>query len=79
MMSQRQTIILNPFPFFSLEYTGAQGNGTVAFPVTLLPFLPKNIKNMGDGERKGLLHALLTLFLLFTSFLFFPIFTYTMP
>lgn len=65
MMSQ--TIILNPFTFCSLEYAGAQGSVTVAFPVILLPFLPKNVKNMGNGGE-GLLDTLLTLFLLFTSF-----------
>lgn len=32
---------------------------------------------MGNGERRGLLDALLTLFLIFTSLLFFPIFIYT--
>lgn len=79
MYDESKTIILNPFSFCSLEYAGAQGYGTVAFPVILLPFLPKNIKNMGDGEGKGLLDALLTLFVLFTSFLFFPIFTHTVP
>lgn len=63
-MSQRQTIIFNPFSFYSLEYAGAQGNGIVAFPVIQLLFLPKNIKNIGDGG-KGLLDALLALILLF--------------
>lgn len=78
MMSQRQTIIFNAFFFYSLEYAGAQGSVTVAFPVLLLTFLPKNIKNMGDG-RKGLLDAFLALFLLLTLILFFPIVTYTVP
>lgn len=50
-MSQRQTIILKPFSFCSLEYAGAKASITVAFPVILLPFLPKNVKNMGSvGE-----------------------------
>lgn len=56
MMSQRQTIILNFFSFCSLEYAGAQGSVTVAFPVILLPFLPKSVKNTGD-EGEGALRC----------------------
>lgn len=78
-MSQRKNIILTPFPSCSFEYVGAQGSGTVVLPIMLVPVLPRNNEHMEDGEGKGLLDALLTLFLLFTLLLFLVIFIYAVP
>jgi len=53
MMSQRQTIILTPFPLCSLEHVGARGSGTVVLPVKLVPVVPRNIEHMGMGRGRG--------------------------
>lgn len=51
----------------------------MVLPIILVPIRPRNIEHVGDGEGKELLDALLTLFLLFTSLLFYAIFIYTVP